>query len=107
MTERELEKRCREIVRAHGGMVRKLDVGVGSRGWFDAAIYLPGGIHMLVEFKAPGKKNMLGTSGLTRMQRWRRDKLAEMWHTVHIVRSEADMLNLVKNMPRFDYGLRQ
>lgn len=56
MNERQLEKKCVAHIRQIGGLVRKLDLGPVSKGMIDCAVWLPDGLHLLIEFKMPDKK---------------------------------------------------
>ena len=54
--ERDIEKACMREVRRRDGEYRKLDVGYGAKGWLDQAVWLPGGVHFIAEFKRPGER---------------------------------------------------
>ena len=79
-TERQVEQECVAIVRELGGECRKLDVGHGSKGWFDQAMWLPGGKHLLIEFKTE-------TGELSKFQEYRANHFDDIGFTVHVIRS--------------------
>ena len=53
LTHTQLESECMKLVGKAGGMHRKLDVGHGAKHWLDQSVWLPGGVHFIVEFKMP------------------------------------------------------
>jgi len=55
MREREVEERFVAWVKAQGGVAYKF-VSPGHKGVPDRICFLPGGVLMLAELKAPGKK---------------------------------------------------
>ena len=60
MLEAALERLCCKKVRAVGGLARKLK-DVGTRGWPDRMMLLPGGRIFFTEFKRPGGQSLLSS----------------------------------------------
>lgn len=88
MSEREdIEKPCVEYAESLGWMCRKLDTGVGGKGWLDQLFLGPEGDHFFVEFKQPGKL-------LSPKQADKRRLLRAMGHRVFI----CDSIDLFKQI---------
>ena len=81
--ERTLEAKCMRLVRDSGGQHRKLDVGPGGKGWVDQAVWLPCGVHFLVEFK-------VGRNNPSKLQAQRIEKFDRMCFDVHVIRTYQD-----------------
>ncbi len=86
-TEADIESECMGIVTEHGGEYRKLDVGIGAKGWLDDAVWLPNW-HFVVEFKKPGEKP-------TALQRRRIRRLRALGVEVHVIDDVATFSSLV------------
>lgn len=87
--ESELEADCTDAVTERGGEHRKLDTGPHSKNQLDHAYWLPGGVHLIVEFKLPGKKPSPG-------QQRRIYKLRRLGHNVHVIDSYEGFLALLR-----------
>ena len=85
-----IERACVALAEnALGGLTRKLDKGPNAKGWLDRAMWLPGGLHIIVEFKRPGEY-------LTDFQEARMDKLESLGHTVYVIRSIEEFRTVLK-----------
>lgn len=91
MEESFLERECRRVVHDLGGFTRKQDVGPRAKGWPDMAIWLPGGLHVIVEFKTH-------VGVLSPMQEARKTEFERVGFEVHVIRCLADFKRLMKKL---------
>ena len=87
ITESDIERECMLMVADLDGEHRKLDVGRGSKGWLDQAVWLPGW-HFIVEFKRPGEKP-------SALQARRIQRLRALGHEVHVIDAVEDFRQLL------------
>lgn len=95
LSEKQVEARLREKVKAAGGLALKF-VSPGFTGVPDRLVFMRGGRICLVELKAPGKK-------LTKLQEKVRDRFKELgfkYHVIDTYEAVEDFIKEVSNIER-------
>ena len=86
--ESELEDWCNRYALSQDYEHRKLDAGVGAKGWLDHAYFGGAGLTLLVEFKLPGEK-------VQPLKARRMLNLIRLRHRVHLIRTAASFRQLL------------
>lgn len=87
--ESKIQNRVIQYARSKGWMVKRNYMGPGAaRHWPDVEFFGPGGIVVLIEFKAPGKE-------ATKAQKHNHAKLQDLGHRVYVCDSiESGMMSI-------------
>jgi hypothetical protein len=88
MRERVIERKLVEAVEQLGGMAPKF-VSPGTDGMPDRMVFLPGGLKIPVETKAPGEK-------LRKLQAYRKKQLADLGTEVWVIDDEVKLNTFIR-----------